>query len=119
MGGGKTTFVQGLAAALGYAGIASSPTFTLSHIYNLPSGLELHHYDLYRLSEGGVVGEELSEDMGDDKVISVIEWAGVVEDELPKDRLRIEIKVTGETERQFKFKASGEVGERLVKGMAK
>ncbi len=117
LGGGKTTFVQGLAAALGYNGRVTSPTFTLSQIYLLESGLELHHYDLYRLSEGGVVGEELAEDVAESQVITVIEWPGIVDAGLPPDRRRIELEVTGDTERRLKLRSNGPVSDRLVKGM--
>jgi tRNA threonylcarbamoyladenosine biosynthesis protein TsaE len=117
LGGGKTTFVQGLAAALGYKGDVTSPTFTLSQIYTLESGLELHHYDLYRLGQSGVVGEELAEDLEDPHNITLIEWAGLVADELPVDRLRIEIEPTGDTERVLHISAGGPVSERLLKGL--
>jgi tRNA threonylcarbamoyladenosine biosynthesis protein TsaE len=114
LGGGKTTFVQGLARGLGYSGEVTSPTFTLSQIYRLNSSLELHHYDLYRLGEGGIVGEELAEDMSDPAIITVIEWAGVVEHELPADRLRIEFTVTGDTKRQLSFTAHGPRSNQII-----
>jgi tRNA threonylcarbamoyladenosine biosynthesis protein TsaE len=117
LGGGKTTFVQGVATALGYDGEVTSPTFTLSHVYKLDSGLELHHYDLYRLGQSGIVGEELAEDLIDPKVITLIEWAGIVNDELPQDRLRIEIEPTGDTERQLRIMAGGSASKRLLKGL--
>jgi tRNA threonylcarbamoyladenosine biosynthesis protein TsaE len=109
--------VQGLAHALSYSGNVTSPTFTLSNIYKLPSGLEIHHYDLYRLGVSGVVGEELAEDLTDPRVINIVEWAGIVSDELPADRLRIEIIVTGDTERTFTVASSGPVSERLLIGI--
>lgn len=115
LGGGKTTFVQGLAAALGYRGLVTSPTFTLSQIYQLGSGLELHHYDLYRLNEGGVVGDELAEDLADNQIITVIEWAGIMNAHLPTDRLRIHIDATGETERRLTLRSGGPISERLIK----
>jgi tRNA threonylcarbamoyladenosine biosynthesis protein TsaE len=117
LGGGKTTFVKGLAAGLGYSGIVTSPTFTLSQIYPLPSGLSLHHYDLYRLTEAGGVGDELSEDIGDADIITVIEWAGIAEARLPNDRLIIAIEVTGENERRFQFSALGERSTQLIKDL--
>jgi tRNA threonylcarbamoyladenosine biosynthesis protein TsaE len=73
LGGGKTTFVQGIAAGLGYGGSVTSPTFTLSNIYKLDDGQELHHYDLYRLGVGGVLLDELVEDLQDERVITIIE----------------------------------------------
>jgi tRNA A37 threonylcarbamoyladenosine biosynthesis protein TsaE len=39
----------------------------------------------------------------------VIEWADIVEDVLPADKLTVTIKTTGETEREFKFKYLGDL----------
>lgn len=118
LGGGKTTFVQGLAAGLGYDGPVTSPTFTLSNEYQLGSGLALHHYDLYRLSEGGVLGDELAEDLSDDKVITVIEWPAVAGARLPEDRLTVAIEVTGDTERRLSFTSGGPVSDALIQGLS-
>lgn len=107
LGGGKTTFVQGLAAALGFAGHVTSPTFTLSQIYALPKEKELHHYDLYRLTESGVVGSELAEDIGDAHVITVVEWAGLVEATLPADRIVIDFEVTSDDGRRLRIEGTG------------
>ncbi|HEX3082281.1 MAG TPA: tRNA (adenosine(37)-N6)-threonylcarbamoyltransferase complex ATPase subunit type 1 TsaE [Candidatus Saccharimonadia bacterium] len=118
LGGGKTTFVQGLAAGLGYKGLVTSPTFTLSNIYELPDGRELHHYDLYRLTEGGVLADELAEDLDDPKIITVIEWPGLAEHELPKDRLTLTLEVTGEDDRKLVFSAGGPESQRLLEELA-
>lgn len=118
LGGGKTTFVQGLVAGLGYAGPVTSPTFTLSNIYRLPGARELHHYDLYRLGEAGVIGAELSEDIGEDGIITVIEWAGVAQNYLPADRLIISFDVTGDSQRHLSFSAGGPHSAKIVEGLA-
>src|SRR5262249_737301 len=118
LGGGKTTFVQGLASGLGYDGEVTSPTFTLSREYKLNNSLELHHYDMYRLGQGGVVGLELAEDLEDPKFVTVIEWAGIVENELPKDRLQIGFAVTGENTRDLTVKSHGPISDRLAKSIA-
>lgn len=61
MGAGKTTFVRGLAEALGVqAGLVASPTYVLVHIYPLPTTCavaalaegKLSHVDAYRLMSG-------------------------------------------------------------------
>ena len=116
LGGGKTTFVQGLARGLGYRGEVTSPTFTLSQIYKLPS-FEIHHYDLYRLGEVGAVGDELTEDVHDPKVVTIIEWGGIMDAHLPEDRLQIKFEVTDEEGRHLTVKANGQVSERLLKGL--
>jgi tRNA threonylcarbamoyladenosine biosynthesis protein TsaE len=118
LGGGKTTFVQGLATALGYTGPVTSPTFTLSNIYQLPDHRELHHYDLYRLGEGGILADELAEDIGDPGIITVVEWAGVAESRLPTDRLIVKFDVTADTGRRLTFSAGGPKSQNLIKGLA-
>lgn len=77
-----------------------SPSFTVSNVYK-SNNLSLFHFDFYRLSEPGIIANELSEVINDPEVVVVIEWANIVDDLLPDDRLSIEIKSTSETERQF------------------
>lgn len=119
LGGGKTTFTQGLVQALGYTGDVTSPTFTLSQIYKLSNGLEVHHYDLYRLDKGGVVGNELAEDMGEPMYITLIEWAGIADEILPADRLRVEFDVSGENERTITVRGLGPRSNQLLVGFNK
>ena len=57
LGTGKTSLVQGLAAALGIAEPISSPTFALAQHYDTDAGPDagvsaLVHLDLYRLEQG-------------------------------------------------------------------
>lgn len=92
MGGGKTTFVKGLAKGLGSKDSVASPTFTLNKIYSGKNKLAVHHYDFYRLSEAGIMSDELSESLHDPKVITVVEWSDIVKDVLPADRIKIEIR---------------------------
>ena len=93
MGGGKTTFVRGLAAGAGSKDGVASPTFTLNRIYRFPGG-EIHHFDFYRLNEPGVLADQLAESLTDPKVITVIEWSDIVADVLPTDRLSIKLEPT-------------------------
>ena len=106
IGAGKTTLTKGIAQALGISEPVQSPTFTISRVYDSPKGLRLVHYDFYRLSEAGIMGDEIREAMDDDSVV-VVEWAGAVDDDLPKDRLVVKITTISEEERLVEFHPGG------------
>lgn len=88
LGAGKTTFTKGLAEGLNIKKTVNSPTFTIikEYIGDLP----LYHMDVYRL-------EDSYEDLGFDEYfegngVTVVEWAHLIEEQLPDERLTIHIK---------------------------
>lgn len=91
VGAGKTTLVKGVAAGLVIDEDIQSPSFTLSREYEARDGLQLHHYDFYRLDEAGIMTHEIAESVADPTVVTVVEWAGTVEDVLPSDRIRVSL----------------------------
>ena len=121
IGAGKTTLTKGIARALGINEPVQSPTFTISRVYDSPKGLRLAHYDFYRLSEAGIMGDEIREVMDDDSVV-VVEWAGAVDDDLPKDRLVVKITTISEEERLVEFhpggKKSAELWQKIKENLA-
>ena len=112
IGAGKTTLTKGVARALGINEPVQSPTFTISRVYDSPKGLRLAHYDFYRLGEAGVMGDEIREAADDDSVV-VVEWAGAVDDDLPKDRLVVKITTISEEERLVEFHPGGKKSTEL------
>jgi tRNA threonylcarbamoyladenosine biosynthesis protein TsaE len=100
LGGGKTTFVHGLARGIGSHDRVSSPTFTISKVYKAES-LEIHHFDFYRLDNAGLAAYELHDVIHDPGIVVVVEWGSVVEHVLPEDRLSVVITKTGEESRQL------------------
>ncbi|MEK7152518.1 MAG: tRNA (adenosine(37)-N6)-threonylcarbamoyltransferase complex ATPase subunit type 1 TsaE [Patescibacteria group bacterium] len=103
LGGGKTTFVRGLARGLGSPDKVASPTFTISKLYRA-GDLEMHHFDFYRLHEPGIIADELAEVITDPWAITVIEWADVVQHVLPVSRLSISIEQTPTGSRRLIFR---------------
>lgn len=91
VGAGKTTFTKGLAKGLDINETIQSPTFTISREYDARDGLRLSHYDFYRLQDAGIMADELHETVTDPRSITVVEWAEVVDDVLPKKRITVEI----------------------------
>lgn len=113
VGAGKTTFTKGLARGLGITEPVQSPTFTISRVYEAPGGLSLYHYDFYRISEAGIMGDELAEVLEASDVVTVVEWAQAIDAVLPPDRVRITITATGEDERTVAVQADGPVSTAL------
>lgn len=114
LGSGKTVFTKGFAKALEIDETVTSPTFNIIKEYN--SGeLPLYHMDVYRL-------DKTSEDIGIEEYfnkngICIIEWPDMIEDILPKERLDIKIKVTGEEKRVFIIKPYGKKYEDLCEAV--
>ena len=121
IGAGKTTLTKGIARALGINEPVQSPTFTISRVYDSPKGLRLAHYDFYRLGEAGIMGDEIREAADDDSVM-IVEWAGAVDDDLPKDRLVVKITTISEEERLVEFhpggKKSAELWQKIKENLA-
>lgn len=101
VGAGKTTFVKGLAAGLEVDDEVQSPSFTISRVYDARDGIQLVHYDFYRLSDPGIMANELEEMIHDPKTVTVIEWADIVEGVLPENHFRISFESPTETSRRI------------------
>lgn len=99
LGAGKTTFTQGIAAALGVEERVTSPTFVIENIYAL-SGQKwqkLVHIDAYRLKgahELEALGwKEICADSGN---LIVIEWPERVEGAIPEDAIKLRFDINGD-----------------------
>lgn len=106
LGGGKTTFVRGLARGLGSKDMVASPTFTLSKIYKVKNGQEIHHFDFYRLYDAGIMADQLTESLESSNVITVVEWGDVVQNVLPEEKLTIEFKPTANDSEEREIRIS-------------
>lgn len=103
LGGGKTTFVRGLAKGAGSPSHVSSPTFTISKLYKARH-FQIMHFDLYRLQEVGLIEHELVDNMNEETVI-VIEWGDSISHILPENRLRVSLSIVGEGVRRIKLES--------------
>lgn len=103
LGSGKTVFAKAFADAMGIEGVTSS-TFNIIKEYN--GELPLYHMDVYRVDDNveslGI--EEYFEKGG----VTIIEWADLIKDYLPEERLDIKFKVIDETTRVLVLKAYGD-----------
>ncbi|KKR03900.1 MAG: P-loop hydrolase [Parcubacteria group bacterium GW2011_GWF2_39_13b] len=108
LGGGKTTFTQGLAQGLEIKENLASPTFVLIKSYRItppqPSpyrrggrreGLKnLYHIDCYRLNK------PFEEIINNPQNIVVIEWPEKIAEILPKDAIKIKFEFIDENRRK-------------------
>lgn len=115
LGAGKTTFTQSFAKRLGVKRTVNSPTFTIMKQYE--GRIPLNHLDVYRL-------EDSDEDLGWEEIfygdaVTVVEWAHLIEEDLPAERLAIEITRIDEQKRKFVFKPIGTKYVRLCEELLK
>ena len=94
VGAGKTTLVRGLAKGFGIKEPITSPSFTISKSYVLPSGGYLIHYDFYRLDDPGIMLDDLTENLKNPQNIIVIEWGKSIAKILPQNHQKIQIDYT-------------------------
>jgi len=94
LGSGKTVFAKAFAHAMGIDEV-SSPTFSIIKEYN--GELPLYHMDVYRV-ENNIDNLGISEYF-EKQGVTIIEWADMIKEYLPEERLDIKIKVTGENTR--------------------
>ena len=98
-GVGKTTLVQGMARGLGVKENVNSPSFTIANEYR--GRIPLYHVDLYRVEEmDPTTLEALAEYFGGDG-LCVVEWPASLPAALEHEADRVELSVTGETDRKL------------------
>ncbi len=105
LGSGKTCLVQGIAQGLGAEARAVSPSFTLVNEY--PGRLPLHHFDCYRLKGPGeldMIGYDEYLGMGG---VAVIEWAEIIAERLPEERLDIRLERVSDNCRRITLEPRG------------
>ena len=91
LGVGKTVFTKGFAKGLGIEESVNSPTFTILQIYE-GGRLPLYHFDVYRIGSVEEMEETGYEEYIMEDGVSLIEWADLIEEILPRKRTRVLIE---------------------------
>ncbi len=108
MGGGKTTFSKAVIKSLGFEGVVTSPTFALVNVYE--AKFTVQHFDMYRLeniSEAFEVG--LDEMLKSKTALSLVEWPEKAKEILPKNALKVFVRVVDENTREFEVEGMNEL----------
>ena len=114
LGSGKTVFTKGFAQALGIEENVTSPTFNIIKEY-VSGEMPLYHMDVYRLD--GKVDDLGIDDYFNKGGVTIIEWADMIKDLLPLERLDIKIKVIDEDTRVLTFIPHGKVYEDICEAI--
>lgn len=86
LGTGKTTFVQGVAQALGVTEAVTSPTFAIVQEYS--GRVPVAHVDVYRLERVQELHDLGFEELLEHHVV-LVEWGELVAPVLPADRVTV------------------------------
>lgn len=113
LGSGKTVFTKAFAQAMEVKDAVTSPTFTIIKEYE--GDMPLYHMDVYRL-EKDVETIGLPDYFGKEGIV-IIEWADMIKDYLPEERLEIKFSVAGENKRVLKITPYGEKYEELCEAV--
>ncbi len=120
LGGGKTTFITGIAAGLGLERKISSPSFTILNEYRISGRREFVHVDLYRLENAGEIEEIGLDDYFYNNIsIICVEWGDRIKKYLKKEFLEVDFgyvideKNEG-NKRKIIFKSSGTYWDRKL-----
>ena len=104
LGAGKTTFTQGLAAALGVKGRVTSPTFCIVQEHRGERNF-LVHMDLYRLNgEDDVVAIGWEDYLAEGAILAV-EWPERAGGLIPPDARHVRFRHLGEEKRKVAIDA--------------
>ena len=91
LGVGKTVFAQGFGAGVGITEPMSSPTFTILQEYH-EGRLPLYHYDVYRVGDIDEMEETGFYEYAGGDGVTLIEWAELIEEIIPRDAVHITIE---------------------------
>ena len=105
LGGGKTTFVKGVAAGLKAKDSVTSPTFVLLNVY--AGKIPLYHFDFYRLERASQLEALNLDDYLYGNGICLIEWPELAVPFLDRPFYKIQFEITGETERKIEIETAG------------
>ena len=112
LGAGKTTFVKGVARALGVVERVTSPTFTMVRQHEAHNGQSIsvvHHADVYRVES---LGEVLDLDLGElveEAGVALVEWGDLAASVFGREVLTLDFAVDEDDEDSRRIDAGGSI----------
>lgn len=108
LGAGKTTFVSGLAHALGVRQPVTSPSYNIYAVYEGRSR-QLIHMDAYRLTSPDAVDALMLEEFMRSPWIWVVEWPEKIGDALPPDTVHLDFEILHAGTHRFRIRGNAPV----------
>jgi tRNA threonylcarbamoyladenosine biosynthesis protein TsaE len=102
LGAGKTFFIKHLLKNFGIEGV-NSPSFAI--VNQFEGRQKVNHFDFYRINKINELYDIGFEDyLNMTDAITFIEWANLIPEILPSQRMEINIEILDDTIRKFNFK---------------
>ncbi len=118
LGAGKTTLASGIGEGWGAREVVNSPTFVFVNEYSNAGGGKLYHVDAYRLRDAAdaesIALPELLNEVSEGRSAILIEWPERVAEQLPPERLWIDLLWVEESARRIEVAANGARYEALL-----
>ena len=115
LGAGKTTLVRGVLNALGHTGRVKSPTYTLLEPYEA-DGLDLRHFDLYRLHDEEEWEAAGFRDEFDGHNVFLVEWPEKAQGLIPQADVEIAFVILPHG-RNAEIHANTEMGRQCLRNL--
>ncbi len=114
IGAGKTALVKLIAEQMGIKEHVTSPSFVILNEYHTGK-IPVYHFDLYRLEDAGVktICDELRE-YSEGRILTFVEWAEFSQDEIPFNRIEINVTYEADDSRTYSFTAYGEKETKII-----
>lgn len=109
LGGGKTTFLQGLAQGLGVREKILSPTFIILRRFKIPGqkSKNFYHIDCYRIKgPKDILDLNFREIIADPRNVVAIEWADKIKNIVPQNSAWIKFRFISKNIRKITISAS-------------
>ena len=103
MGAGKTTFIKAICEEMGVSDVVTSPTFAIVNEYTTDKRQRIFHFDFYRIKKLEEVYDMGYEDYFYSDALCFIEWPELLEELLPDNAVRVNIKENADGTRTVIF----------------
>lgn len=107
MGSGKTTLIKVLCSRLGVADTMSSPSFSIVNEYRDKDDFPIYHFDFYRIENTREALDIGTEEYFYSGNLCLVEWPERINDLIPENHLKINIKLVGDNNREITVSNGG------------